>query len=92
MAFRLSRYVSWSTHQRQRRAIVKTVCYRVLMVLITVIAAFLITGNGVQAVSIGFVTNFTKTFTYYFYERLWARISWGIETEESQTTTPSTAD
>jgi len=78
MSTSLNRDVSWSSHQQHRRAIVKTVCYRFLMVLITIAAAFLITGSGVQALGIGLVSNTVKTVTYYCYERLWARISWGI--------------
>jgi len=67
-----------SPHQRISRALTKTLGYRVLMVVITVAVAFWFTGNTGEALSIGFVANIVKTGTYYGYERLWDRISWGI--------------
>lgn len=66
--------------EARSRAIVKTLLYRGLMVAITVVVAFAVTGSGGDALQIGFVTNLVKTGTYYCYERLWARISWGVAT------------
>lgn len=76
----LRQYVTWSPHQAQTRAIVKTLCYRLFMVLITIAVAFLITDDPSQALSIGLVANVFKTITYYVYERMWAHIAWGMET------------
>ncbi|MFB6293169.1 MAG: DUF2061 domain-containing protein [Halonotius sp.] len=69
-------------HQRLSRALAKTLGYRVLMVLITVAVAFGVTGNTGEALSIGLVANVVKTGTYYGYERLWDRISWGLASAE----------
>ncbi|PSQ54514.1 hypothetical protein BRD22_12315 [Halobacteriales archaeon SW_8_68_21] len=62
----------------RRRAVVKTLCYRALMVTITVLVAWLVVGDIGQAASIGLVTNGVKTLTYYGYERLWDHVSWGV--------------
>ncbi|WP_089818708.1 DUF2061 domain-containing protein [Halomicrobium zhouii] len=62
------------------RALVKTLLYRTLMVVITVAVAFFFTENTGDALSIGLVSNVIKTGTYYGYERLWDRISWGVAT------------
>jgi len=62
----------------RRRAVVKTLCYRALMVTITVVVAWLVVGDAGQAASIGLVTNAVKTLTYYGYERLWDHVSWGV--------------
>jgi len=70
--------VTWSPHQRVPRAIVKTLLYRTLMILITILVALVITGNLEAALSIGLVANVIKTGTYYTYERLWDRITWGM--------------
>lgn len=75
---RLSRLVAATPNQRRSRAIVKTLFYRVLMVLITVTVAFAVTDDVVASVNIGLVTNLVKTGTYYGYERLWDRIAWGV--------------
>lgn len=48
------------------------------MVVITVTIAWIVVGDISDAVNIGLVTNLVKTGTYYTYERLWDRISWGI--------------
>ncbi len=74
----LDRLVASAPLQRRRRAIVKTLAYRLLMVLITIAVAFLVTGNTVAALNIGIVANVVKTGTYYGYERLWDRIDWGV--------------
>ncbi|UIO99493.1 DUF2061 domain-containing protein [Halobaculum sp. CBA1158] len=64
--------------QHRKRAIVKTLCYRALMVAITVIVAWMVVGDVSDAVNIGLVANVVKTATYYTYERVWDRISWGV--------------
>ena len=66
-----------STNQRLSRSLVKTLGYRVLMVAITIAVAFAVTDDVVAALNIGIITNVVKTGTYFGYERLWARISWG---------------
>jgi uncharacterized membrane protein len=48
------------------------------MIVITIGVAFFITGNTGEAVNIGLVANVIKTGTYYGYERIWDRISWGL--------------
>jgi len=65
-------------HQRMSRALVKTLLYRGFMIAITILVALFITGDTGAALSIGLVSNAIKTVTYYGYERLWDRISWGI--------------
>lgn len=64
--------------QARRRAVVKTACYRLVMVLVSVAVAFLVVGDVSQALSIGLATNVVKTATYYGYERIWDRIAWGV--------------
>ena len=65
-------------HQRLSRAVVKTVGYRLFMVVITVMVAFLVVGDAGDALSIGLVANVLKTGTYFAYERAWDRIEWGV--------------
>lgn len=72
--------LSRSTLQARRRAIVKTLCYRLFMLAITVAIAFVVIGDVGDALNIGLAANVLKTGTYYLYERLWDRIAWGVET------------
>ncbi|AGN02775.1 hypothetical protein L593_14180 [Salinarchaeum sp. Harcht-Bsk1] len=64
-------------NQRLSRSVAKTLGYRVLMLAITITVAFAVTDDVVAALNIGVITNVVKTGTYFGYERLWARISWG---------------
>lgn len=72
--------ISRSAFQAQKRAIVKTLCYRLFMLVITVTVAWVIVGDVRAAVNIGLITNLLKTGTYYVYERTWDHIKWGITT------------
>ncbi|PSQ39538.1 hypothetical protein BRD13_02370 [Halobacteriales archaeon SW_5_70_135] len=71
--------ITRSPHQRLSRALLKTMMYRTLMVVITIVVAFSFTGSTGDALSIGIVSNVIKTGTYYGYERLWDRIAWGVD-------------
>jgi len=64
--------------QNRSRALVKTVGYRGLMLLITFLVALFFTEDLGTAVNIGIVANVVKTGTYYGYERLWDRVTWGV--------------
>lgn len=70
--------VTRTPHQLRSRAVVKTALYRVFMLLVSVGVAYAVTGSVGQSLSIGLATNLLKTCTYYGYERLWDRISWGV--------------
>jgi len=75
--------VSRSALQARRRAIVKTLCYRLFMVLITVTIAFVVGGDVGDALNIGIAANVLKTGTYYLYERTWDHITWGVDEPQS---------
>jgi len=74
----MSELVSRSALQARKRAVVKTLCYRLVMVTITVVIAWIVVGDIGDALNIGLVTNALKTATYYGYERLWGHVAWGI--------------
>jgi uncharacterized membrane protein len=74
-------FVSRDALHAHSRVIVKTVCYRVFMFLITAVTALAVTGSPAEAISIGVATNLLKTFTYYGYEQAGAHITWGTATE-----------
>lgn len=68
-----------TTREGVIRSLVKTAVYRTIMVLITVVVAFFFTDDATASISIGLTANAIKTFTYFGYERLWARIGWGYD-------------
>lgn len=59
------------------RSMVKALSWRILGTLDTILISWIISGNLNIAFSIGSVELITKTFIYYFHERLWNKIKWG---------------
>lgn len=65
-------------HQRLSRAVAKTLGYRLFMVVVSVVVAFVVVRNTAEALGIGLATNAVKTGTYFVHERAWDRVDWGI--------------
>lgn len=61
-----------------RRTASKTATWRVLASLDTTLLAWFFTGNLATAISIGGFEIITKLVLYFYHERIWARIRWGI--------------
>ncbi|MGD1924643.1 MAG: DUF2061 domain-containing protein [Paracoccaceae bacterium] len=62
-----------------KRSGVKTATWRITASLDTMILALVFTGNLGTAVSIGGFEVITKLFLYYFHERAWSRVRWGMK-------------
>jgi uncharacterized membrane protein len=56
------------------KSFMKSVSWRIVGTIDTMIISYFITGRVTLAVSIGSVEVLTKTVLYYFHERLWAHI------------------
>lgn len=56
------------------KSILKSVSWRIVGTIDTMIISYFITGRVTIAISIGSVEVITKTILYYFHERLWAHI------------------
>jgi uncharacterized membrane protein len=56
------------------KSLMKSVSWRIVGTLDTMIISYIITGKITVALSIGSVEVFSKTILYYFHERLWAHI------------------
>ncbi|PKN14612.1 MAG: hypothetical protein CVU67_04740, partial [Deltaproteobacteria bacterium HGW-Deltaproteobacteria-24] len=55
----------------------KTISWRTLGTLDTIIISYFVTGNLVMAASIGSIEVITKMILYYFHERAWNKINIG---------------
>ncbi len=64
-------------HEKAYRSVVKSISWRVLGTLDTMIISYIITGNLIMAASIGSIEVVTKMFLYYIHERSWNKISLG---------------
>lgn len=61
-------------HEKPYRSVVKTISWRTVGTLDTIIVSYFITGNLVMAASIGSIEVITKMILYYFHERAWNRL------------------
>ena len=64
-------------HEKPYRSVVKTISWRTVGTLDTMIIAYFITGNLVMAASIGSIEVVTKMILYYYHERVWNKLSFG---------------
>jgi uncharacterized membrane protein len=64
-------------HEKAYRSIVKTISWRALGTLDTIVISYLITGSLVMAASIGSIELVTKMILYYYHERAWNKINLG---------------
>ncbi|RLD25554.1 MAG: DUF2061 domain-containing protein [Bacteroidetes bacterium] len=62
-----------------QRHLLKTVTWRILGTLDTILIAWVITGNGLIGLKIGFAEVVTKMILYYLHEKVWYKIDFGLE-------------
>ena len=55
----------------------KTITFRILATITTMIIVYAFTGSLILMGIIGGLEVITKLFLYYFHERMWDKISWG---------------
>jgi uncharacterized membrane protein len=56
------------------KSFIKSISWRIVGTMDTILISFFITGKLTMAFSIGSIEVITKTILYYFHERLWAHI------------------
>jgi len=63
----------------RKRHIAKTITWRLVGTLDTMLLGWIISGDPMIGVKIGFLELFTKMILYYFHERVWYRSDFGIK-------------
>jgi len=63
----------------RRRSIVKSIVWRIICILVSVFTTFFLTGRWDLAVAIGTLYNAITMVLYYFHERVWNQIKWGMK-------------
>jgi len=63
--------------EKPMRSVLKTISWRVIGTLDTILISWLITGHIALALSIGSIELVTKMVLYFFHERIWNKIKWG---------------
>ena len=63
--------------ETNRRSLVKSITWRILATLDTLIISYILTGNIGVSVSLGVLEIIAKMFFYYVHERGWNAVKWG---------------
>ena len=66
--------------ESRKRHLLKTVSWRVIGTLDTMLLSWVISGNPLTGVEIGLVEIVTKMVLYYLHERVWYNINFGLGT------------
>ena len=72
-----STYKTDRVSEQPKRSIVKSLSWRVIGTLDTIVISWIITGALTLAFSIGMVELVTKMVLYFLHERMWNSINWG---------------
>lgn len=72
----------------RKRHILKTISWRIIGTLDTMILSWIITGNWKFGLAIGGVELLTKMVLYYFHERAWYKFSkYGLKNKNNESNT-----
>jgi uncharacterized membrane protein len=68
-----------SINNANSRHLIKTFTWRSIGTLDTILISYLLTGNAAFGLQIGGIETITKMVLYYFHEKLWYRINFGLD-------------
>lgn len=68
----------------RKRHLLKTVTWRIVGTLDTILLGWLISGDPTIGLSVGGAELITKMSLYYFHERIWYKIDFGIEKRKKE--------
>jgi len=63
----------------RKRSVAKSIVWRIICIVVSVLTTFVLTGSWDLAVAIGTLYNAITMVLYYFHERLWGKIRWGMK-------------
>lgn len=64
--------------ESKKRHLAKTITWRTLGTLDTMFLSFIMTGNPLMGLKIGFAEVVSKLVLYYFHERVWYKMDYGL--------------
>lgn len=76
--FKINLSKEGKTLESRKRHIAKTFTWRFIGTMDTMAIAWIISGNPLTGLKIGFAEIITKMFLYYFHERIWYKINYGL--------------
>ncbi len=67
-----------------KRHLAKTITWRIIGTIDTMVLSWIITGDAMMGLKIGGVEVITKMILYYFHERIWYRMNFGLTNRKSK--------
>ena len=64
--------------ENHKRSIAKSISWRALATLTTMAIVFIFTESIAASLGVGVIQAIANTILYYFHERTWDKINWGI--------------
>ena len=77
-------HIEGTGHANKTRSLVKTLSWRTIATTDTILIARFLTGSWVVGFGIASIEVVTKMVLYYFHERGWSTLDWGLEDVEGQ--------
>lgn len=62
-----------------KRHVIKTITWRIIGTLDTIILGTLVAGNALIGLKVGGAETITKLFLYYIHEKVWYRLDYGLK-------------
>ena len=72
------------TKESHLRSLAKAFSWRIWGTVISIVIAYIITGNVGESFAIGGIEFIGKLFIYYAHERIWDFIPWGLKVNKAQ--------
>lgn len=65
--------------ETRKRTLVKSIIYRIFIILTVWLMLVFMGQESEESLIVSVVANIGWTIAYYFYDRIWLKIKWGIE-------------
>ncbi len=82
--FRVNLSKDGKTLESKKRHLAKTITWRLVGTMDTMTLAWIISGNPMTGLKIGFAEILTKMLLYYLHERIWYKMDFGLDTRKKQ--------
>lgn len=66
-----------TSSDRISRSVLKSICWRIIGTLDTIVISLIVTGTLEFALKIGLIELLSKMILFFFHERFWNKINWG---------------
>jgi uncharacterized membrane protein len=75
----ITEHIEGTGHSGKKRSLVKTISWRTIGTIDTIIITRVVTGSWAAGATVGGIELFSKMMLYYLHERGWSKVDWGLE-------------